>query len=531
MNKHITVAVLLLSLATLQTKAQKPDSIYFYKDGAIVYGEATTQIDSLTFLPTNHYDLQRSEAIYEELASHPELSIFTSMLLRTGFATNLINKTIWAPTNEAFQGLSPQELTDLNLARRILNNQMSFMPYTSASSLFNNGKVVMYSGKRFNISKTDAGYELAGNRLVKTDILLQKCVIHIVEGRNPYSLNLWEYIQEAEGLDSLRTYIRSITTMEQYTNVWLNGISRDTVTLPKCDLLDYLAKINLEDSIYTVLLPENEVFQEAFNRLYPYCKTTVGITAQTDAAKWMILRELFFRNKQVLPISNDELYSVGGTKYEHPDSLFLGASTPIELSNGLAYRVSHLKAFENGFQKRPIRLEAEDKIKNKVVAENYSMATAWNRNPAFDISNGKYIVCSPTTSSSLSPLNVIVSLLNTFAMKYNVYVVFVPTYAYDTTDLRPYKLNFYLGTNGDAASTYPTYAILNTTPLLTNPTTMTKILVAEKLDLTSSNIQRDPNLASKYVLKIRNMGGMTTTEIKNFNRTMRIDQILLEPVE
>ena len=527
MRKHLLFSLLLFFITSVIALAQKPDSIYFYKNGAIVYGEATTQIDSLTFLPINHYDLQRSAAIYEELASHPELSIFTSMVLRAGYATNLINKTIWAPTNASFQDLNPQDLTNLNSVRRIITNQLSGSPVTTASALFNNGNVLMSSGKRFSISKTDDGYKLAGNRLIKTDILKPKCVIHLVEGRNPYPLNIWEYVQEAEGLDSLRSYIRSITSMQQYNN----GTFIDTIYLPKSDLLDYLAKINLEDSIYTVLLPDNEAFQEAFSRIFPYCKTASGIAAQTDAAKWSILKELFFRNKQTLPIASEYLYSVSGTKYEHPDSLFQEATTSMELSNGLVYRVRHLKAFENGFQKRPIRLEAEDKVKNKVVSENYSTSISLNRNTLFDVSNGKYLLCAPTTSSVLSPLNIIVSLLNTFAMKYNVYVVFAPTYMVDTTDLRPYKLNFYLSSNGDVVSGTPTYTILNPTNVLTNPTTMSKVLVASNLEFSTSNILRNPNVASKYILKIRNMGGVTATEIKNFNRTMRIDQILLEPVE
>ena len=345
MSKHHLLPLLFFLLTATFAKAQQLDSIYFYKDGAIVYGDATSQIDSLTFHATDYYDLQRSEAIYNELASHPELSIFTSMILRVGYSDNLNNKTIWAPTNESFQGMDPKELIDLNSSRRIVNNQMCRNYITTYFGIYDTFKVVMYSGKTFNFSKSDAGYELAGNRLLKTNIALGTSIIHIVDGKNPYPLNIWEYIDQADGLDSLRSYIKSITTMKQFSNIYFNGIFSDTITLPKCDLLDYLAKINVEDSIYTALLPDDEAFVEAYNSLLPYCKYPTDVTKQTDAAKWMILRELFFRNNQTVPSAKEFIYSVGGTKYAHPDSLFLGATSPTSLSNGLVYKVNHLKAF------------------------------------------------------------------------------------------------------------------------------------------------------------------------------------------
>jgi hypothetical protein len=116
-------------------------------------------------------------------------------------------------------------------------------------------------------------------------------------------------------------------------------------------------------------------------------------------------------------------------------------------------------------------------------------------------------------------------------MKYNIYVGFVPTFITDTTDRRPYKLDFYYTSNGDVASGSPTFTKLNTTNVLTNPITSTKVLVAEGFQFPACTIDLSTNTSTKYQLKIRNMCGTTVAETKNYNRTLRIDYVLLEPVE
>jgi hypothetical protein len=531
MRKHLLLSFLIFLFSATVAQAQKPDSIYFYKNGTIVYGEATTQIDSLTFLASNYYDLQRSEVIYHELASHPELSIFTSMIERAGFATNLINKTIWAPTNTAFASMDPLDLLNMNTIHRILNNQICEKYITTSFTTAGPYKVRMITGKDFSFSKTVDGYALAGNLLLKSNIRSANSIIHIIDGKNPYLWNIWEYIEQADGLDSLRACIRSMTTMKQFRTIYFNGTYRDTITLPQCDVLEFLAKINEEDSIYTAILPDNNAFMDAYNRLLPYCKSSTGIPAPSDAAKWMILRELFIRDRKNMPLTDNFVQTVSGTKYLHPDSLFLSSNSPLELTNGLVYKVSQLKAFEPGFQKRATIIEAENKNVNKLISANYDLTIITNNAPSITISNGKYMYCKPTSTSSLSPLTITLPLRYTLAMNYNLYAVFVPTYITDTTDLRPYKLDLYMSTNGDVTTGSPSFTKMNATNVLTNPNSLTKVLVASNFAFPSCSVFHDPGAPAKVLMKIRDVAGTSMTEMKNYNRSMCIDYFLLEPVE
>jgi len=71
---------------------------------------------------------------------------------------------------------------------------------------------------------------------------------------------------------------------------------------------------------------------------------------------------------------------------------------------------------------------------------------------------------------------------------------------------------------------------------------VTKVLVAKNYEFTTANITNGGYLIRSLIpqglsspttvgLKIRNVGGTSATEIKNFNRAMCIDCVILEPVQ
>ncbi|MCE1155588.1 MAG: hypothetical protein LWW91_05640, partial [Bacteroidales bacterium] len=74
-------------------------------------------------------------------------------------------------------------------------------------------------------------------------------------GYVPYILNHWEYIAVAEGIDSLRNYITSLTReVFDYDASYLDGVLIDSVFTTTNSVLTALADLNVEDSIYTAIL-------------------------------------------------------------------------------------------------------------------------------------------------------------------------------------------------------------------------------------------------------------------------------------
>jgi hypothetical protein len=101
-------------------------------------------------------------------------------------------------------------------------------------------------------------------------------------------------------------------------------------------------------------------------------------------------------------------------------------------------------------------------------------------------------------------------------------------------------MNFWFSTNANAPA--PTYTPIGATNQLTDPLNVTKLLVAKNYEFPTTNIVSDANLkrspipqgatsAITFGIKMRNMGGVTTAEVKNFNRATRIDCLILEPVQ
>lgn len=528
MRKHLILSLLVTLLTATLGYAQQPDSIYFYKDGGIVYGEAVSQIDSLTFVASDYYDLQRADAIFDELASHPELSIFTWMILSADYTDQLLHKTIWAPTNEALQKLDPNDLLNPLTIKRILNNQICESIVTTGMVGSTPLTIKMMTGKKFQFGKEGDQYLLDGMTVAKSNIRVANSVLHIVDGQNPYNDNIWQYIEHSEGLDSLKAYVQSLTKMVPFIYPNSNTFRLDTMMIQQNDVIDYLAKLSSEDSLYTVVLPDNAAFVEAYARIFPYCKSTT-LALQEDLTKWTMIKDVFFRGRLYFPLADNTLSSTSGRTYFNPNVLFEGLYDKVELTNGTCYRTSHLKMFEPANWNKTIRIEMEDYWRNKLLANYYELSIASDTSMAFNVSGGKYLVCKPTTSSQLPSLTISTPIPNMYSMKYNIYVVFVPTYASDTTDKRPFKVEFYQGNT--VGTQQPTYTKFVTTEIMTHPTAITKMLVAANFEKNTCTLFHNPSTNAPFMLRVKNTSGLSAAEKLNYNRELRIDYILLEPVE
>ena len=304
--------------------------------------------------------------------------------------------------------------------------------------------------------------------------------------------------------------------------------------------------MNVEDSIYTTIIPDDNAWNDAYDRISPFYNTLEkdgGVEAQMANTKWTIVRDLVFRKRLTPPLADGALYSTYGHKFLHPDSLFMGSDQYV-LSNGYAYRTSKLWHNPADSWFKEIRVEAETFSETTGQKSNYTISSVSSLGSSLDVSNQHYITCDPMTSSSISKLFVKFPIPNTLSAKYNIYVVFVPTAVVDTSDHRPYKVNCYLSyvnSNGKVVTDSKLTLAANTT----NPDKMTKMLVAKNFEFPYCNIVDQPDMVNstltsltstnkKYTtvyLKVENAAGVTTADLAAFNRKIRIDCIILEPVQ
>jgi len=495
----------------------------------------------------NHYYAKaanKSELnIYEYIQSRAELSTFSQMLKNTGYNVILAESqtyTVWAPNNTALEGV---DLNDSALVNRIVKNHITRFSCTTFGIGSKSQTILMLNNKLLPFAKNNVGYTFGGKAIVLSDIATANGIVHILGEYVPYKMNLWEFISKTDGLDSLKTFINSLTKLElDVEKSFQDDIFVDSIKKETNIVFDRLAALNTEDSIYTAILPDNNAWSEAYSRIFPFYKTQVkdgGIAKQVEKTKLTLISDLFFKGRKTLPIAEDSLESTGGTNFANPDRLFSNAQLT-EMSNGLGFVTGQLKntAVESWYKE--IRIEAEWTWYGRATS-NYAASQISSIGTGYKVSGGNYISLVPTTSSNISKVFVTFPIPGSLSAKYNIYCVFVPGNIVDVTDTKPNKVKFYLSYINNAGVQVKDAAIdINNTVLTptatpaiftTDPTMIHKMLVAKDFEFAFCNSDYNPADPTKPItvsLKVEN--AVRTTET-TFNRTMRIDCIILEPVQ
>jgi uncharacterized surface protein with fasciclin (FAS1) repeats len=516
----------------------------------------------------NHYgqngnndsqDVKINLSLYDYIKSSPNLSDFAQMIDIAGYDTLLSAKqtfTVWAPTNTALQGVDMNNTVEV---RKIVGNHITRFSTPTTSVIGKTQRILMMNGKYLPFGIGGSGFTLDGKSVAQPDISLQNGILHIMSEYAPYKLSIWEFIQSTEGLDSLRVYLNSLTQRElDYDKSYSDDLFIDSVFMETNYVLDYLAKINEEDTVYTALLPDNTAWTQTYSSILPYFNMTradSGAVRQRKMAQIYMVKDLFFEKELTLPITADSLQTTWGTKLMNPARFFDGA-TPHVMSNGIGY-VKNAQIYEpkdSWLQILNIEAETERAVSSdgseryKREEQNYSVSRISGLGTGYSISN-YYIKCTPKIAGTANKLSVKFPIPGTLSAKYNIYCTFVPSSIDKVTDHRSCKARFYVSyidANGNVATDRGVRADnLTTTPLpsqtaifTTKPDVIDKMLVLKDFTFTYSNLLNLPgeknevnNTRAVYVaLKVENAADDNTTEAKSFDRTIRIDNIILEPV-
>lgn len=506
---------LLFFIFALSISAHK--FLYIYRNGQVIYSSQADQIDSAAFHPPVYWAEKRSEVIYEKIQSIPELSIFAKMLDQSGYFTKLDNKTIWAPNNTA---LAEIDLNDHALVRRLVENHISDGLYVQTPISMLIGKVTMINQKRMDLSKTDNDYFLNGNKILTIGIGIQSGQINIIDGFLPYRPTLWEYLNQMGMADSMCMFLRSFNKKTYDT------VAKDSVITNEL-LTNVAASLKIETMEYTVLIPDDRLWNETVNRLmqyYPSTTDTATIASRLNNVKRIILMNLFVQGRKSTLMSDTLILTTLGNELVNPSQLFGNDTLISKLSNGNCLKISALN-YLNTVQKE-VRVEAENPV-NRTNANSSINVRNRVSLPDFSISNNAYIRVFPLTTSSVQKVWAQYSIPNLLPGKYNIYVVFVPAYLEDTAKTLPYLVNFYL-TYPNADGVTVSNASMSSN-VITAPKTISKIRVKSDFIVNFFDMSLAGKTNPSIKLKVENAAIVNQSTL--YSREVRTDCILFEPVQ
>ncbi|MBQ9202161.1 MAG: fasciclin domain-containing protein [Bacteroidales bacterium] len=525
----------------------------------------------------SHVDETLETTLLEAIEQEPSLSSFLTLLKETGQDKLLSYNqsfTIWAPNNNALSGITFDSDYDKKV---FVLNHISRFPYTTSSIDNGYAKIRLLDRKRAAFTQVGSDFYFGENKLISKDISRKNGILHIIDGYVPYVRNIWEFIQSTPGYDSIAQYLAGgeerYFSVEQSTLLTLvDGLAiYDSVFVENNYILSYyIGEIKNEDSIYTMIVPNNHAWTEIMDSLMPYNHVSPYITQrlpngkyvqtkrsdglqdsiERDHVKSLIADRLCFYGSQtperIQSATVLELSADGGF-ITNPAEYFEGMKDTVA-SNGLVYMANRLH-FPSSLWCSPFQEEAErawltyPSNYNTMEPEQQEEADAlvaarsvyvrssdgsWLNNR---ISNHRYIQVTGNYASARPVVDFNCYNTDQRSTSYHVYVVFLPRNLnrrdMDSAMLLPTKVTFSISyTNPEDGTPFiQEYR----TPRTTNPYDIDTMCVT--LDAMGNPRPITlPYSRDDITLRISSAVG-SSEELKSFITDMYIDAIFFEPVK
>jgi len=504
----------------------------------------------------NHYepsDQVAQESVMELIQTDPELTTFAKMLEISGYNDLLASSqtfTVFAPTNEA---LADVDLENVDAVKRIVLNHIA--RFNNSTAVSEGQTVKMYNGKRFAFE----GNTFGTAELERTDIIANNGILHVLVDQIPYSYNFREYINVHESTSKISEFLALYDRREMDLGASRPiGVDANGATVYDSVMYDYnpvlqhgwygIGDIADEDSLFTMVIPDNNAWDKAYERIRPYYNVYDKDQEIADSigdvqTKLAIVNDLVFRRVIENPAAETDLWTTRGSAVVDPVAFFSG-TTREDASNGIMYLAPELNYDNVATWNKLLEVEGEDQEGRQAAqASTIYTRSIGSDNIYYDsISESRFIEVVSSGSTATQP-GVTVTIPNVLSTEYDIYVSFVPGTVTDTLNIEKTRLVFtlsYMGANGRNQN--KTFRDQKGTKYVTNETEMTWMKVNdEPFTFPVSNYydmlwlidplhtQNDRVNTTKLLIK---------TDVTNaeFNRNemvrkFRIDRVVLVPIK
>lgn len=531
----------------------------------------------------DHYDADtqlldsQKGSLWENISKKGELSQFASLLQQTGYG-DVLNQpqtyTVWAPANNSFDYESLRSTNQERLVREFVENHIARNLYPASGNV--DQKVLMLNDKMMHFQGAGS-YHIQDVNVSQANVSAGNGTLHVLQSQIPFLPNIYESLNnETYPIDSISDFyhkydISVLNTAKSVPGPTKNGeITYLDSIIEKDNSLYYQfnAYINREDSNYTMLLPTNEAWLKAKNAVSQYYNyvesfdvndsvasmskghiTRARINAEylrDSLVQHFLLDNLTYNNNiydntglKTLQAGEtlqcDSLTSTTFAKLYSTDAaaLFQDAQR-VDKSNGAVWVADSLNIPHWTTWCPELRQEAESNLLlagvfNGSYEQRVVNATAQNPAITGAISSRRYLEISPASSSS-NP-EVAFYLRGVRSATYNVYVVTVPANITNANrDTLPNRLIVtmcYAKANGALDEMRMRSPVTNSNVHLTNPSKIDTLCLGE---FTFPTAYYGLGSSSQpYYPYIRLRSNVTNAQSASYDRTLRIDRIILRP--
>lgn len=536
----------------------------------------------------DHFDANTSvmetqnATLWKNIEKRGNLTQFAEILRKTGYDQRLDASqtyTVWAPEDDTFDYQTLLSYGNERLVKEFVENHIARNNYPASGEI--DKDVYMLNEKMMHFSGKDS-YLIQSLALSQINISGSNGTLHTLKARIPFLSNIYEALLNLDyPVDSVHDYIRSfdekiIDESKSKAGPVLNGEQTflDTIYYEHNEMLSLFdAHINREDSSYTMLVPTNKAWADAQENIRQCCyylpsfkylvpgegRNTTTITikdaeAMKDSvAKVFMMASLFYNNnlydnkklktlKEGTALNCDSLMTTLGYKmYAQDAANVFNNAKRVEMSNGAVWVTDSLRIPSWTIYNPEIRLEAEHRniqayYSNLNGVPNVKEVAKQNEEVLGHVSNNCYIELEPQ-SKNVNP-EIYFYLPNVRSTTYNMYVVLVPANInskYYSGDLKPNLIDFTIGYNDEKGA--HKQKVLETITVHVDSLNTGNGFTA-KVDTVFAGEFTFPlsylGLSSgtkRYAPFMRIRSKVTNTEAADYDRTLRIDCIILRPKE
>lgn len=532
----------------------------------LTLGVIAFSITACTDAWDDHYSIDNNIAsnngstLWEIIESDSSLTQFAELLRKTGYDTLLTKDrfyTVWAPIN----GFT-HNVDDEALEFEFIKNHIADYSHTASGDI--SKKITMLNEKVMPFVGNTGNYTFKDIPVATANVAAKNGVLHRIGGNGEYVVfvpSIWEFIDKHDSITHFRDYIKSETRYILDRNNSIEGPMQngqitylDSVVIESNPWWGRIGALNVEDSSYTMIIPTNaawDVMLEKAKRYFTYDSNIAdGDSLQEAYAKTRMCEHLVFSNTIQKDNGRDSLisnymvyYNPTVFRYEEKDRLFESSIEEHQLSNGTAHIVTSLNYSPIKCWHDTIAIEGEDIGHNLEYNDPDDKTTRVTYNTVSRdssyyklLSKGAYMTFAPLRSSGNTTATY--TIPNVLSASYRIKVVLVPAKIQNPflkdEEVKRTKFNVtltYRNDRGRAAKQKLGTYVDNYNHLAVDTITLKPDGHEGDYIFTFPICEYNFEEGVDPVTELQFKSDVKTAERDLYDRTLRIDRIIFEPVE